>query len=118
MAEGCWTDASACGCVVVLYYPQTLPDGPDKVLYVAVAQVSQKANLSKGTQDLADAIEKYHPGRLEFYLQLADAWKDSGHIDKALPLYEEAMRREPTSLIALQRLGFSLRSSGQAARAT
>src|SRR5439155_24668776 len=81
------------------------------------AQVSQQANLVKGIPDLAGAIEKYHPGRMEFYLQLADAWKDSGQMDKALPLYEEAVRREPKSLIALQRFGFSLRSSGQAARA-
>jgi predicted CXXCH cytochrome family protein len=111
------TDATAYHGEVVLYYPQTLPDGTDRDLYVAVAQVSQKSNLSRGIQDLAAAIGKYRPGRMEFYLQLADAWKDNGQPDEALPLYEEAVRRDPTSLIALQRLGFSLRSSGQAARA-
>ncbi len=102
---------------VVLYYPQTLPDGADKDLYLAVAQVSQQANLSQGTQDLSKAIEKYRPASMEFYLQLADAQRDSGQMDKALPLYEEAVRREPKSLIALQRFGFSLRSSGQPGRA-
>ena len=114
------TDENAYRGEVVLYYPPALrdgPDNPDSDLYLAVAQVSQQANLSKGIQDLAHAIEKYHPGRMEFYLQLADAWKDSGQLDKALPLYEEAVRREPKSLIALQRFGFSLRSSGQPARA-
>ena len=111
------TDQNAYRGEVVLYYPRTLPDGPEKDLYLALAQVSQQANLSKGIQDLANAIEKYHPGRMEFYLQLADAWKDSGQMDKALPLYEEAVRREPKSLIALQRFGFALRSSGQPVRA-
>ena len=111
------TDENAYHGEVALYYPQTLPNGPDKDLYVAVAQVSQKTNLSPGIQELAAAIAKYHPERMEFYLHLADAWKDSGQMDKAIPLYEEAVRREPNSLIALQRLGFSLRSAGQLSRA-
>ncbi len=102
---------------VVLYYPATLADGADKDLYLAVAQVSQKSNLAKGTQALATAIDEHHPERMEFYLQLGDAWKDSGQMDKALPLYEEAVRRDPKSAIALQRLGMSLRSSGQGERA-
>lgn len=105
---------------VVLYYPQATPhgpQGPDRDLYLAVAQVSQKTNLNQGIQDLTAAIEKYRPGRMEFYLQLADAWKDSGKIERALPLYEEAVRREPASLIALQRLGFALRSAGRSAQA-
>jgi predicted CXXCH cytochrome family protein len=118
IAEQRETDESAYHGEVVLYYPQTLPQGPDRDLYLAVAQVSQKANLNQGIQDLSAAIEKYHPDRMEFYLQLADAWKDSGVMEKALPLYEEAVRREPNSLIALQRFGFALRSSKQLERAT
>jgi predicted CXXCH cytochrome family protein len=102
---------------VVLYYPQTLPEAVDRDLYLAVAQVSQRANLSRGIEELTAAIDRYHPARMEFYLQLADAWKDNGKMDRALPLYEEAVRRDPKSLIALQRLGFSLRSSGQPGRA-
>ncbi len=117
MAERRETDENAYHGEVVPYYPKTLPNGPESELYLAVAQVSQKTNLNRGIQDLAAAIEKYRPDRMEFYLQLADAWKDSGQIDKALPLYEEAVRRQPDSLIALQRLGFSLRSLGQLARA-
>ena len=105
------TDESAYHGPVVLYYPQTLPEGPETDLYLAIAQVSHKTNLNQGIQQLARAIEKYRPERMEFYLHLADAWKDSGRIDAALPLYEEAVRRQPTSLIALQRFGFSLRTA-------
>lgn len=111
------TDENAYHGEVVLYYPPALPEGQERELYLAIAQVSQKTNLSQGIQDLAAAIEKYRPERMEFYLHLAEAWKDSGQMDKALPLYEEAVRRQPDSLIALQRFGFSLRSSGQLARA-
>jgi tetratricopeptide (TPR) repeat protein len=117
IAERQETEKNAYHGPVVLYYPQSMPQGPHRDLYLAVAQVSQKTNLEQGIQDLTAAIEKHRPGRMEFYLQLADAWKDSGKLDRALPLYEEAVRREPKSLIALQRLGFALRSAGQAARA-
>jgi predicted CXXCH cytochrome family protein len=102
---------------VVLYYPRTASATPDQDLYLAVAQVSQKTNLAKGAQDLAAAIEKHRPQRVEFYLHLGEALKDSGQLAKALPVYEEAVRRQPDSLIALQRLGFALRSAGQLGRA-
>ena len=117
LAERRETDETAYRGEVALYYPQTLPEGTEKELYLATAQVSQKTNLGRGTQDLAAAIAKHRPERMEFYLHLAEAWKDSGQMDKALPLYEEAVRRQPDSLIALQRFGFSLRSSGQLPRA-
>ena len=117
MPERHETEESAYHGEVMLYYPQTLPEGPDRDLYLAVAQVSHNTNLTQGVQQLSSAIEKYRPERMEFYLQLADAYKDSGHIDKAVPLYEEAVKRSPQSLLALQRLGFSLRSSGQLDRA-
>jgi predicted CXXCH cytochrome family protein len=111
------TDANAYRGEVVLYYPPRLPYGPDSELYSAVAQVSQNSNLTEGIKRLTTAIDKYHPERMEYYLQLADALKSDGQLVKALPLYEEAVRRKPDSLIALQRLGFALRESGQAVRA-
>ena len=117
LAERHDTEESAYHGEVVLYYPQTLPDGPDRDLYLAVAQVSHNTNLSQGLLQLSTAIEKYRPERMEFYLQLADAYKESGQTDKALSLYEEAVKRSPQSLLALQRLGFSLRNSGQLDRA-
>ncbi len=98
---------------VVPYYPRELPKDE---LYLALAQVSQKSNLSGGIQELSAAIEKYHPERVEYGLHLADAWNDSGQLDKAVPLYEDAVRRKPDSLIALQKLGTSLRAAGQLGR--
>jgi predicted CXXCH cytochrome family protein len=117
IAERLETDENGYRGPVVLYYPPSMTSGPDRDLYSAVAQVSQKSNLNQGVQDLTAAIDAHRPDRMEFYLQLADAWKDSGKVDLALPLYEETVRREPRSLIALQRLGFALRSAGQPAHA-
>ena len=102
---------------VVLYYPPKLPKDADRELYLAVAQVSQKSNLNQGIPALSAAIEEYRPEHMEYYLHLADAWSSNGHLEKALPLYEEAVRRKPNSLVALRKLALSLRASGQPARA-
>ena len=102
---------------VLFYYPQSLPAGRDRDLYWAVAQVSQKSNLSQGIPALAAAIEKYRPDNLEYYLHLGDAFTNNGEISKAVPVYEEAARRKPDSLVALRKWGFSLRASGKPERA-
>jgi predicted CXXCH cytochrome family protein len=102
---------------VVPYYPQVLPSGRDRDLYWAVAQVSQKSNLSQGIPALAAAIEKYRPENFEYDVHLGDAFTSTGEIVKAVPIYEEAARRKPDSLVVLRKWGFSLRSSGQPARA-
>ena len=117
LAERRETEDSGYRGEVIPYYPHELPKDPQSELYLAIAQVSQKSNLSAGVQQLAAAIEKIHPDRVEYYLQLADAWSYSGQMEKAIPLYEEAVHRKPDSLVALQKLGTSLRVSGQLARA-
>jgi len=117
IAERHETDENSYRGEVTLYYPSQLPKSPENELYLAIAQVSQKSNLTEGTKQLAAAIEKHHPDRVEYYLHLADAWSDSGRNEKALPLYEEAVRRGPNSLVALQKLASSLTSAGQFARA-
>lgn len=98
---------------VVLYYPATLPHTPENDLYLAVAQVKQGSNLTAGIAQLTAAIAKYAPRRAEFYLELAEALQNAGQLSKALPVYREAVRRDPTSAAGLQRLGTALRLSKQ-----
>jgi len=86
-------------------------------LYNAVAQVWQKNNLKDGLPRLAALIASGQPARAEFYLLAADAWRDSGQPAKAVPLYEEAVRRNGAWLYAQQKLGLALDESGQGARA-
>src|SRR5439155_20014653 len=81
------------------------------------AQGGQKSSPDRGIAQLAAAIEKYRPERAEYYFELADAWRKSGKWDKAIPLYEEAIRRQPKFVEALRRLALGLRASGQAAQA-
>ncbi len=97
---------------VVLYYPETLPHTPENDLYLAIAQVSQRSNLSDGIAQLTAAIERHPPERAEYYFELAEAWRDRGQLVKALPLYREAVRRNPEFGVGLRKLGSALRLSG------
>src|SRR5262249_52049351 len=80
-------------------------------------QVVDKSNLAGGISRLAQAIERHAPERAEFYFQLAEAWRSSGRLARALPLYREALRRNPQFAVGLRALGSALRRSGQHAEA-
>jgi tetratricopeptide (TPR) repeat protein len=90
---------------VIQYYPQA----PVNELYLALAQVIQQSNLKAGVARLEAVMQQARPARGEYYLHLAEAWRNVGEPGKALPLYEEALRRQPESLVARQKLGEALR---------
>jgi tetratricopeptide (TPR) repeat protein len=98
---------------VVSYYPSP----SDDELYLAIAQVSQGANLAPGIARLSVAIAKLRPAASEYYLQLADAWCNAGKCDQGLPVYEEALRHAPESEPALVRLAICLSTLRQYPRA-
>jgi predicted CXXCH cytochrome family protein len=102
---------------VVLYYPPT-PPKPEDELYLAVAQVAQSSDLSAGIPRLTAAIEKYRPERNDYSLQLASAWRKSGRPEKAIPIYEEILRRNPKSVMVLENLALSMLATGDKVRAT
>ncbi len=89
----------------------------DDDLYDAVALVWQKNNLMEGLPRLAGLVASRQPARAEFYLLLAEAWRDTGQTAKALPQYEEAVRRNPAWLYAQRKLAVALDESRQGARA-
>jgi predicted CXXCH cytochrome family protein len=80
---------------VALYYPPTLARTPGNELALAVAQVKQQSNLARGLPELDALIARLRPERAEYYFELAEAWRNSGRPDRAIPLYDEAGRREP-----------------------
>jgi predicted CXXCH cytochrome family protein len=98
---------------VVLYYPRELPHTAENDLYVAIAQVNQGSNLKEGIAQLTAAIARYAPQRAEYYFELAEALRDDGQLAKALPVYLEALRRNPKFVVAMQKLGDALRRSGE-----
>jgi predicted CXXCH cytochrome family protein len=113
MAERHETEGDSYRGEVVPYYPEQLPHTPENDLYLALAQVIQRSNLEPGIAQLTAAIERHPPARAEYYLELAEAWRNNGQLGKALPLYEEAVRRNPKFVVGLQKLGIALRRSGR-----
>ena len=107
------TGANAYRGPVVLYYPERLEGTPENELYQAIAQVKQGSNLAEGIVQLTAAIGRYAPRRAEYYLELAEALEKNGRLADALPVYREALHRNPESAYALQRLGVALRRSGK-----
>ncbi|HVW86002.1 MAG TPA: tetratricopeptide repeat protein, partial [Bryobacteraceae bacterium] len=95
------------------YYPAN----PDP-LYTAVAQVTQESNLKDGLPRVVAEIAKEKPARPEFYIELGQAWINTGNPRNAVPAFEEALRREPASPVALLNLADALAQSGQQPRAT
>ena len=109
-------EATAYRGLVVPYYPKVLSK-PEDELYLAIAQVSQNSNLTDGLPPLSAAINKYRPARAAYYLELGDGLRTGGRLAEALPAYEEAVKREPESAAALERLALCLGAMKQTARA-
>jgi predicted CXXCH cytochrome family protein len=93
---------------VVVYYPPPPSSLQDSELYTAVAQVMAKANVPDGIRRLDTAIRQSATPSGEFYFELAKALADDGAHDRAIPMYEETLRRLPDYWPALHRLGLSL----------
>ncbi|HYL37904.1 MAG TPA: tetratricopeptide repeat protein [Bryobacteraceae bacterium] len=110
------TDDTAYRGEVVLYHPRTLSK-PEDELYLAVAQLIQNSNLHAGIPRLSAAIEKYRPERPEYYGQLGDALRASGKCEQAVPLYEQALQKNPGSLGTMQKLALCLLDRQQRTRA-
>jgi tetratricopeptide (TPR) repeat protein len=102
---------------VVPYALSPLPRTPDAELYLALAQVREENNLTRGLEQFANALQKYRPPQAEFYIELADAYVKAGQPDRAVPLYKEALRKKPDSLAAALGLGVAQEKSGDIANA-
>ena len=113
LAEKSTAEQTAYRGEVVLYYPPKLPENAESELYLAVAQVRQGSNLAAGIPRLEKALERHRPARGEFYFELAEACWKTGQADKALAMYQEALRRQPDFGPAAHNLGTALGKSGR-----
>ena len=98
---------------VLPYYPRPFDRTTANELYLALAQVRENNNSEVGLARFAAAIAKYRPKQPEFYIELADAWLSHGNSQKAIPLYQEAVRSKPDCLAGLLGLGRALEKAGQ-----
>ncbi|HLK64109.1 MAG TPA: tetratricopeptide repeat protein [Bryobacteraceae bacterium] len=102
---------------VVPYLPPTLASNSDDPLYGALAQITDGSNLTAGLNRLASLISRLHPGQAGFYAGLGEGYRSAGDLAKAIPWFEEAVRRAPNSEIVRLELGNALMESKQWARA-
>lgn len=101
---------------VALYYPLDLPPSPERDLYIATAQVTQKSNLKQGIPQLVQALAKHNPGA-ELYFELAQAYEKSGRRDEGIATYRRAVERNAIFVPALRSLGALLSQAGDSAAA-
>jgi predicted CXXCH cytochrome family protein len=101
---------------VVPYYPPSLSSDPDGDLYLAVAQVAQKSNLTAGIPRLEAAVHARTPSRPEFYYTLGQGYLAAGRRKDAIAMYQTALQHDPKFLPALRRLGAALVESGEVTR--
>jgi tetratricopeptide (TPR) repeat protein len=113
LAEASDTEQTAYRGEVALFYPPHLPATPETELYLAVAQVADGSNLTSGISRLQQAIESYRPKQADFYFALADAYRKARQYEKAVPYYQETLRRKPDYLAARLDCAAALGSLGR-----
>jgi predicted CXXCH cytochrome family protein len=97
---------------VVPYYPSPLADTSENSLYSAAAQIRDQRNLAAGLPRMASLIDRDHPTQAGFYAELAQGYRANNDFSRAIPMYEEAARREPTAFRLVQ-LGNALMEARQ-----
>jgi tetratricopeptide (TPR) repeat protein len=102
---------------VAPYDSNTFAHTPENELYLELAQVREGNNIEAGIPQFADAIKKYQPKRPEFYIELGDAFIKNGKPADAIPIYKEAVDRQPGLLAGLIGLGRAFDESGDLAKA-
>ena len=112
------TEAQAYRGEVKLYYPAALTSAADNDLYLALAQVAQKSNLTKGVAQLEAALLTHNPLTSHFQVDLAAAYSQQGELQKAIAKYQEILQRQPDLLKAQRGLGSALLRTGDANGAT
>ena len=60
---------------VVPYYPEKPAQTAETLLYMALAQITDRSNLEAGLSRLSGLIEKYHPPQAGFYSGLGEGYR-------------------------------------------
>ncbi len=102
---------------VVPYLPAVLAPNSDDPLYGALAQITDRSNLSAGLSRMAALILRLHPAQAGFYAGLGEGYQAAGDMQKAVASLQEAVRRAPDSEIVRLELGNALMESKQWAAA-
>ena len=95
---------------VVLYYPDK---SADSGLDLAIAQVKDLSNLPEGLQRLEKALEQAAPASGRAHFEMGEALFTVGQAARAVPFFEEAVKRDPGEWRYLYKLGQAAQGSGR-----
>ena len=95
---------------VALYYPDK---SADSGLDLAIAQVKDLSSLPEGLQRLEKALEQAAPASARAHFEMGEALFTVGQAAKALPFFEEAVKRDPREWRYLYKLGQAAQGSGR-----
>jgi predicted CXXCH cytochrome family protein len=102
---------------VTPYYPPKLSPSSGDLLYGALAQITDRSNLTAGLTRLAALIESDHSAQPEFYAALGEGYRAAGNDAKAITAIAQAAQRAPDSEIIQLELGNAYLQSKQWAKA-
>ena len=95
---------------VALYYPDK---SADSGLDLAIAQVKDLSNLPEGLQRLEKALEQAAPASGRAHFEMGEVLFTVGQAARALPFFEEAVKRDPREWRYLYKLGQAAQGSGR-----
>ena len=98
---------------IVYYRPEETPKGPEKDLYLGIANVLDGVNLPGGGPMLMKAVASLRPRAPEPYLALGIALMSRHRFKEAIQSLGEAARLDPRNPRILMTLGNALAAGGQ-----
>lgn len=105
------TDANSYRGEVIPYYPDPLPRTSENEMYVAIAQIRDKANLASGIPKLKQILETERVSRPEPWFELGEAYQNEGKFPEALAAYRQSLARDPAFAPALLGMGATLQKN-------
>jgi tetratricopeptide (TPR) repeat protein len=95
------------------YYPRVLPTTAANRLALAIAQIRDNTRAQQSLPPLLRLLQAEPPSIPDPFFEAAEAQRAAGHLKQAVPLYQEAIRRDGRYVPALLGLGTALLDSGQ-----
>ncbi|HXK64743.1 MAG TPA: tetratricopeptide repeat protein, partial [Spirochaetota bacterium] len=95
-----------CICVTALY-----AQDPEELTREGV-ELGRKQKFDESLQKLDESIKLYNVRSAKTLHNMGYVYELKGEIDKAIPAYEEAVRRNPVQIPSLERLGYLYYKTG------
>jgi predicted CXXCH cytochrome family protein len=97
---------------LALYYPEQLPEGNDKQLYVALAESEGGTDPLLAAEHLQAAITQFAPNEAGYFAALGQVYSRAGKYADAILWFQKALQRSPNDRKTIEALAEALIASG------